>query len=107
MSKEINTEEYDVIEMQDEEGNILKFEHLLTFEVDEDFFIAFTPLEKMDEFDVGEVLIMQIKDNGDEGEVYMPIESEEKLDELWDIFQQLYNESFEDEEDEEEEEEKK
>ncbi len=35
-----------LIEMQDEDGNVMKFEHLLTFEVDEDFYVAFTPIEK-------------------------------------------------------------
>ena len=65
-------EEIDLIEMQDEEGNVLKFEHLLTFEVDDEFYVAFTPIEKMEEFDVGEVLIMRIKEDED-GDVYLPI----------------------------------
>lgn len=91
-------EQVDLIEMMDDEGNVMKFEHLLTFEVDEEFFIAFTPVEKMDEFDVGEVLIMRIQEDDEQGDVYMPIETEEDLDKLWDIFQQLY---YEDEEEEE------
>ncbi len=88
------SEELNLIEMQDEDGNVLKFEHLLTFEVDEDFYVAFTPIEKMEEFDVGEVLIMRIKEDED-GDVYLPIESEQELDELWNIFQQLYYEGDE------------
>ena len=92
-------EELNLIEMQDEDGNVLKFEHLLTFEVDEDFYVAFTPIEKMDEFDVGEVLIMRIKEDED-GDVYLPIESEQELDELWNIFQQLYYEGDEEGDDE-------
>lgn len=81
-----------IIELMDDEGNVLKFEHLMTFEVENDFFIAFTPTEKMDEFDVGEVLIMRIEEDGENGDMYMPIESEKELDELWEIFQQLYYE---------------
>ncbi|MEG0257113.1 MAG: DUF1292 domain-containing protein, partial [Christensenella sp.] len=90
-------EEIELIEMQDEDGNVLKFEHLLTFEVDDNFYVAFTPTEKMEEFDVDEVLIMRVKED-EEGDMYLPIETEEELDELWEIFQQLY---YEDEEDEE------
>ncbi|MEG0783894.1 MAG: DUF1292 domain-containing protein [Christensenella sp.] len=90
-------EEFELIEMQDEDGNVLKFEHLLTFEVDDNFYVAFTPTEKMEEFDVDEVLIMRVKED-EEGDMYLPIETEEELDELWEIFQQLY---YEDEEDEE------
>ena len=87
----MNEEEMNLIEMQDEDGTVMKFEHLLTFEVDEDFYVAFTPIEKMEEFDVGEVLIMRIRED-DEGDVYLPIETEKELDELWAIFQQLYYE---------------
>ena len=93
------SEELNLIEMQDEDGNVLKFEHLLTFEVDEDFYVAFTPIEKMAEFDVGEVLIMRIKED-ENGDVYLPIESEQELDELWNIFQQLYYEGDEEGDDE-------
>ncbi len=91
-----------LIEMMDDEGTVLQFEHLLTFEVDESFYIAFTPVEKTGEFEVGEVLIMRIEEDGENGDVYMPIETEEELDELWEIFQQLYYED--DEEDDEEDE---
>lgn len=87
----MSEEEMELIEMQDEDGNVLKFEHLLTFEVDEEFYVAFTPVEKMDEFDVGEVLIMRIREDED-GDAYLPIETEQELDELWAIFQQLYYE---------------
>ena len=85
-------EELNLIEMMDDEGNILKFEHLLTFEVENDFFIAFTPVEKMAEFDVGEVLIMRIQEDDEHGDVYVPIETEEELDRLWGIFQEIYYE---------------
>ena len=88
------SEELNLIEMQDEDGNVLQFEHLLTFEVDDSFYVAFTPVEKMEEFDVGEVLIMRIEE-GDDGDVYVPIETEQELDELWNIFQQLYYEDDE------------
>lgn len=91
----MSEEEMNLIEMQDEDGNVLKFEHLLTFEVDEEFYVAFTPIEKTGEFDVGEVLIMRIQED-DEGDVYLPIETEKELDELWAIFQQLYYEDDED-----------
>lgn len=84
--------EDNIIEMMDEDGSLLKFEHLLTFEADEDFFIAFTPVEKMEDFDVGEVLIMRIEEDDEHGDVYLPIETEEELDRLWEVFQQLYYE---------------
>ncbi len=85
-------EDLDLIELLDDEGNKLSFEHLLTFEVEDEFFIAITPVEETEDFKEGEVLIMRIGDDGEDGEVYTPIESQEELDKLWEIFQELYYE---------------
>jgi uncharacterized protein YrzB (UPF0473 family) len=90
------TEDLDMIELMDDEGNKLSFEHLLTFEVENDFFIAITPTDDMEDFKEGEVLIMRVSDDGEDGEVYTPIESEEELNSLWEIFKQLYYEEDED-----------
>jgi uncharacterized protein YrzB (UPF0473 family) len=84
------TDDVNMIELMDDEGNKLSFEHLLTFEVENDFFIAITPPQDMEDFKEGEVLIMRVGDDGADGEVYMPIESDEELQSLWEIFKQLY-----------------
>lgn len=86
-----------IIEMYDDDGNEYQFEHLLTFEYDDQYFIAFTPVEPMEEFDVGEVLIMRIGRDDEDSEVYLPIDSQEELDTLWEVFQDLYYEEEEDE----------
>lgn len=86
------TSENNKIEMLDEEGNHLEFEHLLTFAVEEQLYIAFTPYVVTEGFDPGEVLIMRIKENEDQGDSYIPIETEVELSRLWDIFQHLYYE---------------
>ncbi len=91
----MDKEDLDLIELMDDEGNKLSFEHLLTFEVENDFFIAITPAQDMEDFKEGEVLIMRVGDDGEDGEIYTPIESDEELNSLWEIFQQLY---YEDEE---------
>ena len=92
----MENEELELVELMDDEGNKLSFEHLLTFEVEDDFFIAITPVEDLDEFKEGEVLIMRVQDDGEDGEIYLPIESQEELDSLWEIFQKLYYEDDED-----------
>ena len=94
-------EELDIIDLMDEDGNKLSFEHLLTFEVDEDFFVAMTPIEDMDDLKKDEVLIMKVEEDGDD-DVYLPIESQEKLDALWDIFNEIYYADDEEEAEDEE-----
>lgn len=92
MSKELDkNNEVDTVELMDEDGNKYVFENLLTFEVDDDFYIAMTPMEATDEFAMDEVFIMKVVED-EEGESYLPIESQEELDALWNIFQDLYYE---------------
>ena len=92
MSKELDkNKEVDTVELMDEDGNKYVFENLLTFEVDDDFYIAMTPMEATDEFAMDEVFIMKVVED-EEGESYLPIESQEELDALWNIFQDLYYE---------------
>ena len=92
MSKELDkNNEVDTVELMDEDGKKYVFENLLTFEVDDDFYIAMTPMEATDEFAMDEVFIMKVVEV-EEGESYLPIESQEELDALWNIFQDLYYE---------------
>ena len=79
-----------IIELYDDENNELQFEHLLTFEYDDELFVAFTPIEDMDDYRVGEVLIMRLKQGDTDEDTYLPIDSQEELDVLWEVFQELY-----------------
>lgn len=96
-----------IISMMDDEGNVLDFECLLEFEYGGEPFIAFTPIEPMEDFDTGEVLIMREGEDETGEIVYLPIDSQEELDELWQVFKGLYYEDededledFDDEDDE-------
>lgn len=86
-----------IIEMVDEEGGVYEFEYLMTFEVDGDYFLAFTPFEPTGDFNVGEVLIMRIGEDTDGEEIYLPIETQEELDMLWDVFRKRFAEELEEE----------
>lgn len=87
-----------VIELLDDDNNALRFEHLLTFEYDGDYYVAFTPVSDTGEYKVGEVLVMRLQPGpeGSDEDLYLPIESQEKLDELWEVFQTLYSEADDD-----------
>ena len=95
-------EKITTIDLMDEEGNKFSFEPLLTFDVDDEFYIAMLPMQPIDDFEEDEVLIMRIKEDEEGGETYLPIESQEELNMLWDIFQEIYyaedDEEYDDEE---------
>ena len=95
---EINNEEMEsVIELVDEDGNSVQFEHLLTFEYAERFYVALLPVEPVQDMEDGEVLIMRLEEDGDD-DIFLPVETEEELEGAWNSFMELYYED-EDEED--------
>ena len=85
-----------ILELTDDEGNKVQFEHLLTFEYGENFYVSLLPVTPLEDFEDGEVLIMRLEEDGDD-DIFLPVETEEELEGAWDAFLELYND--EDEED--------
>lgn len=98
-----------IIRLTDDTDKEIPFEHLLTFEYGDELFVAFTPIDNNDGYNVGEVLIMRVDEDpeDDENDTYLPIDTEDELMLLWDVFKELYygEEEFEDDEDDGEEDE--
>lgn len=86
-----------IVELMDDDGNKLRFEHLMSFEYKGETYCALTPeedAEEGDEDEGAEVAIYHI--TGDEGDEYLEtIEDEQFLDEVFAEFCRLY-EDFED-----------
>ena len=91
-----------IIELIDEAGNTVKFEHLLTFEYGEDFFAALLPIDPIDDMEDGEVLLMKLQEE-DDGDTLVSIETEEELEGAWNAFMDIYYGDEDDENDEDEE----
>lgn len=85
-----------ILELTDDEGNKVQFEHLLTFEYGENFYVSLLPVTPLEDFEDGEVLIMRLEEDGDD-DIFLPVETEEELEGAWNAFLELYND--EDEED--------
>ena len=87
----------DFITITDEEGNNFELEHLDTVEYNGQTYMAFIPAE-MDLEDSYELIIMktELEENGEEMLVTLDDEDEEA--EMFQIFSERLEESFEDEE---------
>lgn len=92
--------EENVVVLTDEEGKEVRFLHIMTFDFEESFYVALTPEEDVDGIENGEVLLLEVQEDDDGSDCYVPIEEEEKLDRVWEEFERLY---YEDEEEETEE----
>ncbi len=97
-------DEENVVILTDEDGKDIRFLHIMTFDFEESFFVALTPEEDMEDIENGEVLLMEILEDEDGNDSYVPIENEDRLDQVWEEFERLY---YEDEEEGSKEEEKK
>ena len=88
--------ENEIIILTDEDGNDVQFEHLLTYEYGENFYIALLPVDDLENLDMedGEVLLMRVEDDpdSDDGDIILPIETEEELEGAWNAFIELYYE---------------
>lgn len=89
-----------IIEMTDEQGTTVQFEHLLTFEYGEYFYVALLPVEKFEGFEEGEVLLMRLEETEDES-IFTPVETEEELEGAWNAFLEIYYEDDDEEQEDE------
>lgn len=91
------SEDEDIVVLKDEDGNDSKFYHIMTFDYENSFYVALTPETEVDGIKNGEVLLLEIVEDEDGDDCYVPIEEEQKLDRVWEEFERLYNEDEDDE----------
>ena len=81
-----------VVTLKDEDGKSLKFTQLMTFEFEENLYVAITPVEDIDGIKNGDVMLLQICEDEDGDDVYLPLENEHVLAHVWEEFEELYYE---------------
>lgn len=91
----------EVVNLTDENGAEVRFDHLLTFRYLGETYIALLPLEEVEGVNDGEVVMLRISKEGDGN--YLPIESPVMLEEVFGVFLELFDEMLDEEEDAEEE----
>ena len=86
-----------VIILNDEEGNEVKFEFLDLVELDEEEYVVLLPIaENEDEEGDGEVVILKLEDSEEdsEEESYVGVEDEEVLNKVFSIFKEKFKDEF-------------
>ena len=85
-----------VIVLNDEEGNEVKFEFLDLVELDNEEYVVLLPIaENEDEEGDGEVVILKLEDIEDsEEESYVGVEDEEILNKVFSIFKEKFKDEF-------------
>ena len=90
-------EEYlsNVVILNDENGNEVKFEFLDIIELDSEQYAILLPVEEDDENE-GEVVILKIEDNGENSdeETYVSVDDEETLNKVFQMFKEEFKDEF-------------
>ena len=90
-------EEYlsNVVILNDEDGNEVKFEFLDIIELDSEQYAILLPVEEDDENE-GEVVILKIEDNGENSdeETYVSVDDEETLNKVFQMFKEESKDEF-------------
>ena len=91
-----NEELDNIIVLNDENGNEVKFEFLDLVELDEEEYVVLLPVSAEGEEDEGEVVILKLEDTDEnsEEESYVGVEDEEILNKVFAIFKEKYKDEF-------------
>ena len=91
-----NEELDNIIILNDENGNEVKFEFLDLVELDEEEYVVLLPVSVEGEEDEGEVVILKLEDTDEnsEEESYVGVEDEEILNKVFAIFKEKYKDEF-------------
>ena len=98
MEENFEGEELDnIVILNDEEGNEVKFEFLDLVELDDEEYVVLLPVSEEGEEEEGEVVILKVEDTDDEEseeESYVSIEDEEILNKVFEIFKEKFKDDF-------------
>ena len=92
-----NNEELDnIVILNDENGNEVKFEFLDLVELDEEEYVVLLPVSEEGEEDEGEVVILKLEDTDEDSEEEsdVGVDDEEILNKVFAIFKEKYKDEF-------------
>ena len=91
-----NEEVDNIIVLNDEDGNEVRFEFLDLVELDDEEYVVLLPVTDEGEEDEGEVVILKLEDTDDdsEEESYVGVEDEEILNKVFEMFKEKYKDEF-------------
>lgn len=84
-----NMDQENLVELVDEEGNEVTFEHLMTLEHKGKSYICLVPAEPMEDVEEDELVIMRIETDDEGNDYYATIDSDEELEEVFDKYLEI------------------
>ena len=91
-----NEEVDNIIVLNDEDGNEVRFEFLDLVELDDEEYVVLLPVAEEGEEEEGEVVILKLEDTDEDSdeESYVGVDDEEILNKVFQIFKEKYKDDF-------------
>ncbi len=86
---EMDMEREDIIELVDEDGQEVSFEHLMTLEHEGKVYICLVPVEPMEDVEEDELVIMRIETDDEGNDYYATIDNDEELDAVFEKYLEI------------------
>lgn len=83
-----------IIELIDENGEALSFEHIMTLDYDETEYIVLAPLDQEPDTDEDEIVILRVEQDENGDDYYAVIEDEEELAEVFSAVNEVYEQGL-------------
>lgn len=96
MDENVNEELDNIVILNDEDGNEVKFEFLDLVDYENEQYVVLLPMAEDDEEDDGEVVILKLEDTDDDSdeESYVSVDDEEVLMKVFEIFKDKFKDEF-------------
>ena len=97
MEENFGGEELDnIITLNDEDGNEVKFEFLDLIDFEDEQYVVLLPVLEEGEEDDGEVVILKLEDSEEDSdqESYVSVENEDTLMKVFNIFKEKFKDEF-------------
>jgi uncharacterized protein YrzB (UPF0473 family) len=94
MVDEYMDDESNIVVLNDEDGNEIKFEFLDLIEYESEEYVVLLPVDDDGENDDGEVVILKLEDSDTDEESYVSVDNEEILTAVFEIFKDKFKDEF-------------
>ena len=86
---ELDMDQENVVELVDEDGNAVRFEHLMTLEHEGRPYICLVPMDPMEDVGEDELVIMRIETDEEGNDFYATVEDEAELDAVFEKYLEI------------------
>lgn len=86
---DLSMEHENIVELVDEDGQEVAFEHLMTLEHEGKHYICLIPVEPMEDVEEDELVIMRIETDAEGNDVYATIDDDKELDAVFEKYLEI------------------